>query len=114
MKMKTLLVTLLTIASVNFCKAEHPINLHLKSNFSSNEDNSALGVAMAIGGAALCTALLLEGNSSYASSWKQYDGRLYQDIPPFYLQTPKNAFFVMGTAVSVTGIIIAIRNARRN
>lgn len=114
--MKKLLLTAIAVVMLGICKAEEPkhntINLHLNNSYISNDDNAALGIAMAIGGAALCTALLLEGNSSYASAWKQYDGRYYQDVPPFYLQTPKNAFFVMGASVSVTGVIIAIRNYR--
>lgn len=111
--MKKTLTLLLTVLSLNMCKAEHPINLHLKSNFTSNEDNAALGAALAIGGAVLCTALLLEGDRSYASSWKQYsNGTYYQDIPPFYLQSPKQFFFVIGATVSISGIITMVRNSR--
>jgi len=110
--MKKTLTLLFTVLSLNMCKAEQPINLHLHNNFTSNEDNAALGAALAIGGAALCTALLLEGNRSYASAWKQYNGVYYQDTPPFYLQSPKQFFFIMGATVSISGIITMVRNSK--
>lgn len=113
--MKKVLIVALALFTLNVCKAEGPqINLHLnRANKYASEDKALLGTAMAVTGAILCTAILLEGNSSYNSAWqKDASGNLTRYELPFMLQTPKQFFFAAGATVSITGIIMAIQNSR--
>jgi len=110
--MKKTIALLFTLLSLNLCKAEPPINLHLPK-YNSNEDMVTLGLALAVSGAVLCTGAILEGNTSYNSAWK-YDanGKMYQDTPPFLLQTPRQIYAISGAGISITGLVILFRNIK--
>jgi hypothetical protein len=110
--MKKLLIAALTLLTLNVCKAEPPINLHMSSSKTFGEDRAVLGAALAITGAMLCTALVLEGNDSYTSAYYNTPSGLYRNEPPFLLQTPKQLFFMVGATISISGVTIIVNNIR--
>lgn len=111
-----LLIALLTPsvsdANINLGPPTKKIDLKLTKIKSNDDEMRLTGLGMIFSGAVYCTALLLEGNESYASAYKTSGNTVYRTVPPFYKQTPKNFYFLAGAAVMLTGITITIKYKR--
>jgi hypothetical protein len=97
--MKKILFTLTLLTSLNTYS-----QIRMSGDRSTKD-----GIALTIGGVALTTSAILEGNANYGTFQSTQINPTTQSqkyiVPPFFRQAPRCIMFTVGVCFTITGLL---------